>query len=215
MFNLLYKEIKLVVNPYTYLFLLMTLLLFAPSYPYTVVVLFSYIGLQLSFQVAIGNKDDKFSALLPITRKQIVLSKFLLVWYTQGIYTIALIICALISYFTNGTGNLLSLDANFAYFGEAFIFYGVFNAVFLTGFFKTGHKLGLPLVLALIFSSMVGGAIELSIGYTPALKYALDGYATATVGYRLIMLAAGIVINALLNYIAYIISVKKFEKVNI
>lgn len=215
MLNLLYKEIKLVVHPLTYTFLLLSLLLFVPSYPYIVVVLISYIGLQVSFQGMIGNKDDKFSAMLPITRRQIVLSKFILVWYNQGIYTVAMIVCALISYFAKGTGNLLSLDANFAFFGEALIFYGVFNAIFLTGFFKTGHKIGLPLILSLIFASAVGGAIELAIGISPILHFALDGYSTATVGYRLIMLGSGAVVNAALNFAAYRISVKEFEKVNI
>lgn len=213
--NLLYKEITLGAHPSVYLTVFLGAMLFIPAYPYIVVALFSYIGIQVSFQMSIGYQDEKFTALLPISKKNAVLSKFLLCWYIQGVYTISLIIFALIADFAVGAGNALALDANLSFFGEVLIFYGVFNACFLPLLFKSGHKIGLGLIVGLLAAGLVGGLMEIVIQIVPTLKTALDGLSAATVQWRVIMLIVGIIVNVGLNVAAYFVSVKNYEKVNI
>lgn len=214
--NLIYKELKLVVSPAAYLFPLLAALLLIPQYPYCVGMLYFFFGIQISFQMAFANKDNEFTAMLPIPRRQVVVSKYITVILIQFLQIlIAIPFAVLTSFVVNPSGNPLGMDANTAFFGLTLIEYSAFNAIFLPGYFKTGYKMGIPFVLGLTAFFITALAIELIIAFVPALKSALDGIGGDYFVCHLLTLLLGIAVYIITLALSYKKSVKNFEKVNL
>jgi len=214
--NLLYKELKLVIPPATYLFALLPALLLIPAYPYFVGVSYFFFIIQITFATARANKDHEFTSMLPIPRRQIVLAKHLNVAFVELLTILVAIPFALISsLIINPNGNIVGMDANFAFFGLTLIAYSVFNLAFFPAYFKTGYKMGVPLLIGIAVYLITICFFELVINLVPALKSTLDGLNPQTFIYQFIVLAAGIVIYVGSMFVSYKISTKKFEKVSL
>ncbi|MCX5774891.1 MAG: ABC-2 transporter permease [Firmicutes bacterium] len=214
--NLLYKELKLVVVPGTYFFALCGALLLVPAYPYFVGVSYCIMSFLISFAAAQANKDHEFTAMLPIPRDQIVLAKHLTVVFVELLTLAVAVPCAFItSLVLNPGGNIVGMDANFAFFGLTLIEYSVFNIVFLPGYFKTGYKTGFPMLFGLISYVSVAVIFEVLIAVIPVLKTNLDSLNPATFGYQFIVLGLGIIAFLITTFVSWKVSTKKFEKVSL
>lgn len=213
--NLIYKEMKLVLSPFVFLFPVLTALLLVPSWPYAVAMMYFFFAAQSIFYNANSNKDAEFTAVLPVPRNAVVMSKHFTVVFLEMLFIIAAVPFALISaLLVNTSGNPLSLDANFAFFGVTLIGYSVFNMVFLPGFFKTGYRVGFPLVMAVLAHFLTVLVLELLIGFVPALKANLDSLEPGTFGWQILLLVAGMIIYVAALFYSYKRSVKNFDKVN-
>ena len=213
--NLIYKELKLVILPATYFMLLIAALIAIPNYPYIVGFGYCLLSLFISFSTAQANKDAEFTYSLPIPRKSIVLAKHVNFVLVQLMQIVVAIPFAVISTFViNKNGNPVGLDANFTLFAVAFLCFGVVNIIVLPQYFKTGYKVGIPFLIAVIAYCLVYVAIELLIQLTP-LQPVLDGAAVGYIGYRLIALFVGMAAYCALTALSFKISVKNFEKVNL
>ena len=213
--KLILKELKLGIHPALYLFTLLAALMLIPNYPHMVAMLYFFLGLQIAFSLMRANKDIEFTAVLPITRNDIIKSKmFVAVWFQllQLLVAVpfALIACLLIT----PSGNVTGLDANFAFFGEVLIAYSMFNLILFPMFFKTGYKLGWPLCTAMIGFALTAILIEVVIAVTPALNSVLDSLNPANFGWQLLMLGIGVLFYIITLICSYKISTKRYEKVN-
>lgn len=210
------KEWNLSIAPsiFVFIYALLGLTLLAPNYPYCVAFGYCLIGIPTLFALLKGNRDLEFTASLPIPRKDVVLSKFITITFIQLLQIIVAIPFAFISAtLINTNGNIVGLDANLSLFGATFIEFAVFNIIFMPLFFKTGYKLALPTTLGFIGYLSTTLLIEILIGTIPALNNLFDGF--LNLGIQTILLVAGIIIYILFNFLAYKISVKNFEKVNL
>ena len=213
--NLLYKEFQLGIPKGIYAFALLSALLLIPAYPYIVGMGYVILAIFNTFAAAAANRDHEFTASLPVRRADIVLSKTAALLVLEGITLLAAVPFALLSsYAVNPAGNIVGMDANFAFFGFTFAEYGVFNAVFLPRYFRTGYKAGMPTLLGLIGYTLTGLVLELATQFAPALRV-LDSLDGATSGYRLIALFAGMAAFALCTLFACRRAVKNFENVNL
>lgn len=213
--NIIYKELKLVIIPATYIMMLLAALLIIPNYPYIVGLSYCFLALFISFSTAQTNKDNEFTASLPVPRKNIVLAKhvtFVLVELLQLLVAVPFALLSIL--LINKNGNLVGLDANFTFFGVIFFAYGIINIIVLPWFFKTGYKIGVPFIVAILIYVLLYIAIELAIQLTP-LKTVLDGTLPQYIGYRLLTLFVGIIAYCALTLAAYKKSVKNFERVNL
>lgn len=191
-------------------------LVLIPAYPYFVGVSYSTMAVLICFSVARSNNDHVFTSMLPIHRKDIVGAKLFTVCYSELLTLAVAIPCAIItSLVLNPSGNIVGMDANFAFFGLTLIAYSVFNLIFLPWYFKTGYKTGLPLTMAIIVYILLVCLFELVINLVPVLKTNLDSLDPATFGIQLIVLAFGIVIFAITTFIAYKWSNNNFGKVSL
>lgn len=220
--NVVYKELKLVVSPIVFLMGALSLMLMIPNYPCWVGVFYCFIAINTSFTLGRSNKDNEFSATLPIPRNYIVVGKLFNVLFSEAIQLIIAIPAAIVATkfvypalsAANGTvGNVAGMDANFAFFGLVLIAYSVFNIVFLPYYFKSGYKSGIALLFGMLAFTLCIGVFELLINVVPTLKLTLDSEATEYVGWRLLVLGLGILIFAAVNYLTYRLSVKSFAKV--
>ncbi|MFA5006118.1 MAG: ABC-2 transporter permease [Candidatus Izemoplasmatales bacterium] len=213
--NLLYKELKLVVTPGTYFFCACALLLLIPAYPYFVGVSYTVMSFLINFGVARDNRDHEFSAILPVPRDQIVLAKHLHVLILEGVTILVAIPAALVSsLWFNPNGNVVGMDANFAFFGFTLAAYAAFNVVFLTKYFKTGYKVGMPIAFGLAAYLAVVAAVELLVHVVPGLAV-LDGLDPAHALPQLGVLLAGIVLYVVGMVASYRMSVRRFDKVSL
>lgn len=214
--NLIYKELRLVISPQTLMFVALSALLLVPSWPYWVALMYCLFSFLITFGVARANKDLEFTAMLPISRKHVVMSKHItvvLVELAQMIFAIPFAIIG--SLVLNRTGNLAGVDANITLFGMVFIGYAVYNLIFLPWYFKTGYKTGLAAGIGMIGYGVVMGVCEGLIQGIPTLKYYLDGTDIATLGYQSIVLAIGIIVYVCSLAVSLKLSTKNFEKVNL
>lgn len=214
--NLVYKELKLVVAPFIYMFPALSMLLLVPDYPYAVSMSYCIYGIFITFNLCQVNKDMEFTANLPVPRRYVVYSRYITIIYLELLQIIVAIPFAIISSFVlHKDGNIVGMDANLAFFGMTFISYGIFNSIFLPKYFKTGYKMTGALISSLSVYVVLVVLSEILIAFIPALHGTLDGLSPEKVPIRLAILLGGIVIYILLNVFSSKKAVKNFEKVSI
>ncbi|HIT66913.1 MAG TPA: ABC-2 transporter permease, partial [Candidatus Merdisoma merdipullorum] len=113
----------------------------------------------------------------------------------------------------NIANNPVGLDATVAWYGFGFILYAVFDLVFLTAFYKSGYKVGKSFVLAAIPMVFLMASIE-ATSYVPALVW-LDSCRPEHLLAQLPILITGIVCYGILVPLAYRISARRFESVDL
>lgn len=210
------KELKLNIYPALYLFLLLNIFLVVPSYPYTVVLVFSFIPIQIYMQSCLANNELGFTAMLPISRRDMVMSKHLAVYYLQILHLVVSIPFAFISAcLVNVDGNIVGTNANSALYGIVMLALACMNLFMMSGFFRTGCKIGIPYVGGLVILGVVFLVCELLIAMVPALKSTLDSTDPNMIGYQMILLAIGLIVYVSSFFISIRLSEKNFEKVNI
>ena len=148
--NYLLKELKLCLSPINYIFLSFVFMIIIPNYP--CYVTFFYIGLSIFFMFnnAEINKDIQYSMILPITKKDIVKSRCLVIALYEILSIILTLPFAFLSKILNPAGNLAGIEANVGFYGLLMIVLTAFHYVMLTKFYKKAEKPGSAFLLAAI-----------------------------------------------------------------
>ncbi len=215
--NILMKEMKLSASLLSFLFILFGFMFFLPGYPVLCGVFFISLGIFQSFQNARETNDIFFSALLPIAKKDVVKGKFLFVCFIElcglllmGIATVLrmTVFSEVAAYKTNQLMN-----ANFFALGLAFVIFGLFNLIFVGGFFKTAYKFGKPFVTYIIGCFAVIGIGE-ALHHFPGMEF-LNVFGTQCLISQILLLVSGILCFAVLTFISYKKSCNRFEKIDL
>ncbi len=215
--NIMIKELKLSASYLSYLFILFGLMFFIPGYPILCGVFFVTLGIFQSFQNARETNDILFSALLPIAKRDVVKGKYIFVCFIE-LCSLILMGIAVIFRMTLFAGasvyrtNAL-MNANCFAFGLAFFIFGLFNAVFVGGFFKTAYKFGRPFVTYIVVAFLticIGEALH----HLPGLER-LNAFGTEYLPIQLSLLLAGIFAFLIITWISYRKSCKRFEKIDL
>ena len=190
---------------------------FLPGYPILCGVFFTTLGIFQSFQNARETNDILFSALLPIAKKDVVKGKYLFVCIIEFcsllIMAGAVIIrnTALVNAITYRSNALM--NANFFALGLAFLIFGIFNAVFVGGFFKTAYKFGRPFVTYIILCFITLGIGE-ALHHFPGLEW-LNAFGFEHIAGQLLLLLAGIAAFTELTLISYRKACIRFEEIDL
>lgn len=214
--NLIIKELKLIIHPATYLWLLISAMVLIPTYPYEVVFVYA-IGMLAPCFAAVGaNKDQTFTMALPVDRKDYVKSKFFDIFYIELLFTacVAVMTGVQIGIYGN-VPNYIGMSANLTMFGFAFIVYGLFNAVFMPCFFKTGIKIAKGLIFSGLAVILLYTATELMLAFIPQLKFIFALKEGEYLWCRGLFLLFGVIFYASTAVVAYFRSVKLYKRVNI
>ena len=213
MTTLLYKEMRLVAHPTSIVFAFLGCLVLVPSYPYSVVFMFGCLAPYITFVNARETNDVWYTAVLPMTKRESVLGKCLLVVSFQLFQLLFSVPFAILRDAMNMANNPVGLDATVAWYGFGFFLYAVFDLLFLTAFYKSGYKAGKAFILAAIPMVILMAAIE-AAAHIPALVW-MDSRQPEHLRMQLPILLVGIVSYGALVPFAYRISVKRFEKVDL
>ncbi len=213
MINVFKKEIAITISPIAYILFFTAVMLLIPTYPYVVGV--SYVLFFLSLTINREYKDTEFMLILPLKRDRIVMAKHFSVIYLEILQLLVAIPFAIINRNMYADGNAIFMNAGPTFFGAVLVAYGFFNLIFLTSFFKTGYKIGIPYLIAIIVYLLIAALVEIIIILNPAINNAIDSLNPQNLPYEIIVLAVGIGLFVLLNTLSYKISVKRFNKVDL
>ena len=215
--NILRKETRLSASVLSYLFILFGLMFFVPGYPVLCGVFFVTLGLFHSFQSAREANDIVFSALLPIAKKDVVKGKYLFVCLIEFCALLLMALAAVVRMTALSDAevyrNNAMMNANLFALGAAFFIFGLFNRIFVSGFFKTAYQLGRPFVTYIIAAFLAIGVFE-ALHHVPGLE-AVNAFGFEHLGLQLGSLCGGMALYALMTLTAYRSACSRFEKIDL
>lgn len=215
--NILLKEMKLSASVLSYLFVLFGLMFFLPGYPVLCGVFFATLGLFKGFETAREANDTVFSALLPIAKRDVVKGRFSFVCLMEAAALIIMAIAVVLRMTVLADnsvyrGNVM-MNANLFALGAAFVLFGLFNWIFVGGFFKTAYKLGRPFVVYIIVSFLCIGVFE-ALHHIPGLEW-VNAFGTDHLGLQFLLLLAGMAAGLLMTAVSYRRACTNFEKIDL
>lgn len=214
---LLRKEMRLSASILSYLFIAFALMTLLPGYPILCGVFFITLGLFQSFQNAREANDIVYSALLPVAKRDVVKGKyrFSILIELIGVLIMAALTVVRMTVLADSPvyrHNAL-MTANPFFLGMALLIFGMFNAIFIGGFFKTAYKFSKPFVTYIIAAFLTIIAAE-ALHYFPGLE-ALNAFGFDHIGLQLALLLGGALLYAALTLLSYNKACADFEKIDL
>ena len=215
--NILLKEVRLSASPLSFLFILFGVMFFLPGYPILCGVFFVTLGIFQSYQNAREANDIVFSALLPIAKRDVVKAKYLftcaielcgiLLMTIAVVFRMTLLSCAAV-YRSNALMN-----ANLFALGMAFIGFGLFNLIFVGGFFKTAYRFGRPFV-GYTITVFLTICIAEALHHFPGLGF-LNAFGTEHFAVQLLLLGIGAAFYLAVTVLSCKKACNHFEKIDL
>lgn len=213
--NLLYKEFRLVIHPLYFLITLFAAFILIPYWVYFVALMYLlFFAIPNIFMNAKAQNDTGFTVLLPVRKRDVVKARVMSIAIVEIVQMAVVAIFVAISVSINPKGNFL-IDANLAYLGCGLVLYGFFNLAFFPLFYKTAHKVGIPLLVGITVFTLFAGIIEVLVVLVPAVANVLDGVTSSALLNQIPVLAVGIALFVGLTWLAYRLSAKNFEAVDL
>ncbi|MBQ9387459.1 MAG: ABC-2 transporter permease [Lachnospiraceae bacterium] len=211
------KEMRLSALLLTYLFIGFAFMTLLPGYPILCAAFFITLGIFQSFQSAREANDIVYSALLPIAKKDVVKGKYLFVMLIElcGFIVMAALTFARMTVFKDFAvyrQNAL-MNANLFYLGTVLLIFGLFNAFFVGGFFRTAYKLGRPFITHIIVTFLVILFAE-ALHHFPGLE-ALNAFGFDHFMLQISLLLTGALLFCALTYLSYKKACADFEKIDL
>lgn len=214
---ILKKELTLSVSILSYLFIAFGLMFFLPGYPILCGAFFVTLGIFQSFQYAREANDIVFSALLPVAKKDVVKGKYIFSCFIE-LCSVILMALATVVRMTVLEDSIVYRDnammnANLFALGMALFIFGLFNLIFVGGFFKTAYKFGKPFVTHIVVTFVIIGISE-AMHHIPGLE-ALNAF-----GLECFYLQSGLLVLGAAAYIActvlsYRCACRNFEQIDL
>lgn len=174
MVKLLNKELRLTTSPLTFIFLAFCVMTFIPGYPILMGAFFVCLGIFQSFHQTRVTNDLLYTALLPIRKKDVVRSKFIMVGFFEGVAFILFAIFTVLRMTVMKEEIVYKenymMNANLVFLGFVLLIYLAFNCIFVTGFLKTAYKINKPYLLFVGVSIVLIGIGE-ALHFIPSFSY--------------------------------------------
>ena len=218
MLNLIKKEMSLCLHPTAFIFLSFAALVFVPNYPYEVIFFFSCLSVFFCCMMTRENGDISFSCTLPVKKEQIPLAKMSVVFGLQCIIMLLVGIIGAIKGAILSAEQYLNysgISANLVLVGNGAILLGIFNLIFFPRYFKNPDEIGVPFVIGAIVIFLLIGVFIVLRWVTPLYSTILNGLNSENTGAKLVALAIGIVIYAVLSAASCKLSMKNFQSVDL
>lgn len=217
MSNILRKEMRLSASVLSYLFIAFGLMFFIPGYPILCGVFFVTLGIFQGFQNAREANDIIFSALLPIAKKDVVRGKFLFSCFIElcsfALMTATVILRMTIFSESSVYRNNALMNANLFALGMALLIFGLFNFIFIGGFFKTAYKFGKPFMIYMIAAFLTLGIGE-ALHYFPGLEI-LNAFGFEHIILQLGLFGIGALCYVFMTLFSYRRACEHFERIDL
>lgn len=139
--NLVYKEFRLAAHPTNYIFLSFAFMLLIPNYPYLVSFFYTTLGIFFMCLSSRENHDLEYSLNLPVRKRDLVGARILTVCIFELLTIVATIPFAVLRCTVlNTSANQAGLMPSLAFYGIAFLYFGIFNLSFFTAYYKSPEK---------------------------------------------------------------------------
>lgn len=214
---LLKKEMRLSASILSYLFILFAFMTLLPGYPILCGAFFITLGLFQSFQSAREANDIVYTALLPVAKHDVVKGKFLFCVFIEltGFVLMAALTLVRMTLLSNAMvyrQNAL-MNANPFFLAVVLLIFGLFNWIFVGGFFKTAYKFARPFVTYIIVCFLVIGVAE-ALHHVPGLE-ALNAFGFEHLPLQLAALFGGMMAYGLITFVSYKAACTRFENIDL
>lgn len=210
---LIKKELKLGISPACYISLLFALFFFIPAYPLIVVFFFPSTMITNIYISSIGyNNDLEFSLMLPIRKKDYVLSKIFSMLFLQFIFLLLSIpFMCLRTFLLNGVyPSTPGFTSPFIIYGTYLVGCAVYSFTLFGTYFKTYPKRNLAATISIFAELIIDMFLGVAMFYIPNFGQQLENNYIMGLIYLLISILVFIV----LVYLTYLVSYKNLEKKN-
>ena len=213
---LLRKEMRLSASVLSYIFIAFTVLTLIPGYPILCGAFFVTLGIFHSFQNAREANDIVYSALLPIAKHDVVKGKFQFAILIEMLGFLVMVILTIVRMTVLSDAEVYRenalMNANLFFLGMSLVVFGLFNLVFIGGFFKTAYKLSpfIPCIVAVFVAIVIAEALH----YIPGLE-AVNAFSFDDIILQICLLLVGVVLFAVMTYISYRKSCSNFEIIDL
>lgn len=215
--KLLIKEFKLTASPLTFLFLLFSAMTMIPGYPILVGAFFQCLSLLYTFQFAREFGDVQYTAMLPVAKSAVVKARFLFVVTIEMMgFSLTALLTILRMVFLSDVAVYLQnplMNANGVFLGFWLLIFGLFNAIFVRGFFKTAFYFGKVFIYFSVAAFLLIALAE-TLHHFPGLHWMGAPGFENPLG-QLLFLAASAGIYILLTWLALKKSIRSFEKIDL
>ena len=213
---LLRKEMRLSASVLSYIFIAFAVLTLIPGYPILCGAFFVTLGIFHSFQNAREANDIVYSALLPIAKHDVVKGKFQFAVMIEMLGFLVMVILTIVRMTVLSDAEVYRenalMNANLFFLGMSLVVFGLFNLVFIGGFFKTAYKLSpfIPCIVAVFVAIVIAEALH----YIPGLE-AVNAFDFDDIVLQICLLLVGVVLFAVMTYISYRKSCSNFEIIDL
>ena len=210
--QLMKKEISLAVHPTSWLFLGLSAMVLIPNYPFYVI--FFYTGLGMFFTCLSGreNQDVLFSLLLPVSRRQVVRSRFTTVVLLELMQLLLTGLFSLLRRALPLGENAAGMEANLALLGLSLVVMALGHGAFFRVYYKNVQRVGVAFLWCSAVEFAAIGILEVMAHTVPLFLDRLDTQDPAFLTEKLLVLALGIVLYGLLTFLSYRRAVRDFEQ---
>ncbi len=210
--NLLAKELKLSIHPFFYVVPFLTGSLFLiPKWIFFVALMyFFFISVPNICSTYNAQNDMGFTIMMPVRKKDIVRSRIAAFAVLELLHLATGGLFAWLNHIIYHQPNF-AMNTNMAFFGAAFIMFGIFNLTFFPIYFKTGWKFGMATIAGTVVTVVFATAVEFSLVAFPALSAVLQGAGSADRLTQAGVLAAGILLFAAATGLSSSIAARRFE----
>ncbi len=213
--NLLLKELRLATHPSNFMHLSLSAMLLIPDYPYYVIFFYTTMGLFFLCLSGRENHDIEYSLMLPVRKREIVKARISFAVLIEFVQLLVSIPFAVIRNGITSAPNAAGMDANVALFGLSLLLFGLFNVIFFPRYYKNPAKVGKPFVIGSIAVFLYIVAAEGCTYVVPFFRDVLDTPDPLHMPAKLAVLAAGLAVFAALTALAYRVSAKRFEALDL
>ncbi len=214
---MLKKEMRLSALMLTWLFIGFGAMAMIPGYPILCGVFFITLGIYQSFLSAREANDIVYSALLPVAKRDVVKGKYQFVMLIElcGFALMAMVTVLRMTVLADAEvyrQNAL-MNANPFFLGVALLIFGLFNVIFLGGYFRTAWQLGKPFILYIIAAFLAISAAE-ALHHVPGME-ALNAFGFEQIALQVSLLLGGAVLYLLMTWLSYRRACANFEKIDL
>lgn len=215
--NLLMKEFKLGGNLFFYVLpVVMGALMLIPGWLYFLVILyFCFISVPNLFGIYKSQNDLMFTSILPVTKRDMVKARISFFVILELLHIVIAAIFGLISVRLYPDLDYVFFAPTPGFWGLCFIMLAIFNLILFPMHYKTAYKYGVATITATIAAVLFAAGAEWLGIQSPFVYEIFKGAGAQHLTIQLSILLIGIVIFAGFTLIAYNISSKRFEKVEL
>jgi hypothetical protein len=217
MYNLVMKDLKLAVNPWFFALPFFTgALMLIPGWIYFLVPLyFCWITIPNTFGGFKSQNDLMYSAMMPVTKTDIVKARITVVVILELMH---LIVAMIFSLFTFGLYPDLTyyfFAPHMGFWGLCFAMFAIFNLIFLSMYYKTGYKYGAATTTSTSVAMLFAGVAQWAGIQSTWVNDIFYGSGADDRVLQVSILIVGIAIFLAFTLIAYRIAARRFLQVEI
>lgn len=217
MSDLFRKELTLSSSLLSYFFIAFGLMFFLPGYPVLCGAFFVTLGILQSFIYATEANDIVFSVLLPVSKKDVVRAKFMFVCFIELcaflVMTASAVVRMTVLSGAKAYAENVMMNANLFALGCALVVFGLFNIIFVCGFFGGKRRYTTNFWLYSLAAFLLIAASE-TVHHIPVSAGTDLSFADSPV-LQTVLLIAGIALYVLLTAAAFARACKNFDRLDL